>query len=115
MSQLVNEFNDYRERMNKKLLDDDNLLIKRIYSLDSQAYTDGALPSKTKELLGLVSSLVLRCNDCVKYHIGKSKELGVTKAEFMETLSIGILVGGTIVIPHARVAVEYWEALEDLQ
>jgi AhpD family alkylhydroperoxidase len=112
MSQLVSEFNDYRQRMNEKLLSADNLLIKRIYSLDSQAYQEGALPSKTKELLGLISSLVLRCNDCVKYHIGKSIETGVTKQEFMETLSIGILVGGTIVIPHARVAVEFWDELE---
>jgi AhpD family alkylhydroperoxidase len=112
MSQLVNEFNDYRQRMNEKLLGADNLLIKRIYNLDSQAYQEGALPSKTKELLGLVSSLVLRCNDCVKYHIGKSIETGVTKQEFMETLSIGILIGGTIVIPHARVAVEFWDELE---
>lgn len=112
MSKLVTEFNDYRQRMNERLLDDNNLLIKRIYNLDSQAYQAGALPSKTKELLGLISSLVLRCNDCVKYHIGKSIETGVTKEEFMETISIGILVGGTIVIPHSRVAVEYWDELE---
>jgi AhpD family alkylhydroperoxidase len=112
MSKLVTEFNDYRQRMNERLLEDNNLLIKRIYNLDSQAYQPGALPSKTKELLGLISSLVLRCNDCVKYHIGRSRETGVTKEEFMETISIGILVGGTIVIPHARVAVEYWDELE---
>ncbi len=113
MSNPVQEFNDYRSKMNDKLLDDNNKIIKRIFNLDTNAYASGALNEKTKELLGLVSSAVLRCDDCVKYHLEKSKEAGASKEEVMETLSIATLVGGTIVIPHLRRAYEYWEALEE--
>lgn len=112
MSELVSEFNDYRSKMNEKLLADNNLVIKRIFNLDTNAYAEGALPVKTKELLGLVASAVLRCDDCVKYHLETSYKEGVTKAEMMEAMSIATLVGGTIVIPHLRRAYEFWEELE---
>lgn len=112
MNKKVKEFNDYRSKMNEKILAGDNKIIKRIFNLDTNAYTDGHLPVKTKELLGLVASAVLRCDDCIAYHLETCYKLGVTKEEMMETLSIGTLVGGTIVIPHLRRAVEFWEALE---
>ncbi|MFT5165064.1 MAG: AhpD family alkylhydroperoxidase [Saprospiraceae bacterium] len=111
MSQ-VNEFNDYRVKMNEKILAQDNKVLKRFFNLDTNAYQDGALPSKTKELLGLVASMVLRCDDCIKYHIGTCFELGATKDEIFEVFAIANLVGGSICIPHTRRAVEYWEALE---
>ncbi|NMH29463.1 carboxymuconolactone decarboxylase family protein [Flavobacterium silvaticum] len=113
MSNQVQEFNDYRSKMNEKLLADDNLVIKRIFNLDTNAYSAGALDVKTKELLGLVASAVLRCDDCVKYHLETSYKEGVTKQEMMEAMSIATLVGGTIVIPHLRRAYEFWEALEN--
>ena len=112
MADLVKEFNDYRAKMNEKLLADNNKVVKRIFNLDTNAYAEGALDVKTKELLGLVASAVLRCDDCVKYHLETSYEQGVTKAEMMEAMSIATLVGGTIVIPHLRRAYEFWEALE---
>ncbi|WP_289644480.1 carboxymuconolactone decarboxylase family protein [Maribacter aestuarii] len=112
MSNPVEEFNAYRSRMNDKLLSDNNKLIKRIFNLDTNAYAPGALDVKTKELLGLVASAVLRCDDCVKYHLESSHKEGATKEEVMETLGIATLVGGTIVVPHLRRAYEYWEALE---
>jgi len=109
---VVDEFNDYRSLMNDKILSVDNKVIKRFWSLDNQAYQAGALDVKTKELLGLASSMVLRCDDCIKYHLGTCFELGVTKEELFEVFSIANLVGGSICIPHTRRAVEYWEALE---
>lgn len=111
MSKLVNAFREYRKRMNDKILASDNKVMKRIYSIDTLAYQDGALSVKTKEMLGLVSSLVLRCDDCVKYHLEKCFELKVTTEELFEIFSIANLIGGTIVIPHTRRAVEYWEEL----
>lgn len=111
MSQ-VKEFNEYRIKMNEKILAQDNKVLKRFFNLDTNAYQEGALPTKTKELLGLVASMVLRCDDCIKYHIGTCYELGVTKEEVFEVFSIANLVGGSICIPHTRRAVEYWEALE---
>ena len=113
MPDQVEEFNSYRSRMNERLLEADNKVIKRIFNLDTNAYAAGALDVKTKELLGLVASAVLRCDDCVKYHLEKCKEAGAGKSEIMETLSIATLVGGTIVIPHLRRAYEYWELLEN--
>ena len=113
MADLVQEFNDYRSKMNDKLLADNNLVIKRIFNLDTNAYAEGALDVKTKELLGLVASSVLRCDDCIKYHLETSYKHGVTKEEMMETMGIATLVGGTIVIPHLRRAYEFWEALEE--
>jgi AhpD family alkylhydroperoxidase len=113
MSDILTEFNDYRSKMNEKLLADNNKIVKRIFNLDTNAYAEGALDVKTKELLGLVASTVLRCDDCVKYHLETSYNLGVTKEEMMEAMGIATLVGGTIVIPHLRRAYEFWEALEE--
>ena len=113
MSKLVEEFNDYRSRMNEKLLADNNKIVKRIFNLDTNAYAEGALDVKTKELLGLVASTVLRCDDCIKYHLETSHKEGITKEEMMEAMGIATLVGGTIVIPHLRRAYEFWEALEE--
>ncbi len=113
MADLVADFNDYRARMNAKLLADNNLIIKRIFNLDTNAYAAGALDVKTKELLGLVASAVLRCDDCVKYHLETAHKAGVSKDEVMEALGIATLVGGTIVVPHLRRAYEFWEALEN--
>ena len=113
MSNLVEEFNDYRSKMNDKLLADNNLVIKRIFNLDTNAYAEGALDVKTKELLGLVASAVLRCDDCIKYHLETSYKEGINKEEMMEAMGIATLVGGTIVIPHLRRAYEFWEALEE--
>ena len=113
MSNIVEEFNDYRTKMNTKILDDNNKIIKRIFNLDTNAFQEGILDKKTKELLGLVASTVLRCDDCVKYHLEASHKEGLTKEEISEALGIATLVGGTIVIPHLRRAHEYWEALEN--
>lgn len=113
MSNQIEEFNAYRSKMNDKLLADNNKIVKRIFNLDTNAFAAGALDVKTKELLGLVASTVLRCDDCVKYHLESSYKEGVTKEEVMETLGIATLVGGTIVIPHLRRAYEYWEELEN--
>lgn len=113
MNKQVKEFNDYRSKMNTKLLADNNKIVKRIFNLDTNAYAEGALDVKTKELLGLVASTVLRCDDCIKYHLETSRKLGVSKAEMMEAMGIATLVGGTIVIPHLRRAYEFWEALEN--
>ena len=111
MDKQVQEFNDYRTKMNERILSQDNLVIKRLFNLDTNTYTEGALNVKTKEMLGLVASMVLRCDDCIKYHLGKCKEEGVTTEEVFEVFAIANIVGGTIVIPHLRRAVEYWEAL----
>jgi AhpD family alkylhydroperoxidase len=112
---LVNDFNDYRARMNERILGADNLVLKRLFNLDTNTYQDGALPTKTKEMLGLVASMVLRCDDCVKYHLGKCYELGVSRDEVFEIFAVANIVGGTIVIPHTRRAVEFWDALEGKQ
>ena len=111
MQPIVKDFNDYRSRMNEKILAQNNKVINRLYNLDTNAYAEGALPVKTKEMLGLVASMVLRCDDCIKYHLGKCKEEGVTTGEIYEVFAIANIVGGTIVIPHFRRAVEYWDAL----
>lgn len=111
MNKLVKEFNEYREKMNKRILATDNKVIKRIYSVDTLTYTDGALDKKTKEMLGLVASLVLRCDDCIKYHIQQCYNLKISEKELFEVFSVGLTVGGTIVIPHIRKAVEFWDEL----
>lgn len=113
MSKPVQEFNDYRSKMNEKLAADNNKIVKRIFNLDTNAYAEGALDVKTKELLGLVASAVLRCDDCIKYHLETSYKEGITKEQMMEAMGIATLVGGTIVIPHLRRAYEFWEALEE--
>lgn len=109
---MINEFNEYREKMNEKILGSNNLVLKRLFNLDTNTYTDGALSSRVKEMIGLSASMVLRCDDCVKYHLQKCYELGVTKEEIFEVFAISDIVGGTIVIPHLRRAVEFWEELE---
>ena len=109
---LVHDFNDYRSRMNEKILDSDNLILKRIFNLDTNAYQQGKLDVRSKELIGLTCSLVLRCDDCVRYHLGKCKEAGLDTDEINEAMGIATLVGGTIVIPHLRRAFEYWEELK---
>ena len=111
MSNNVQEFNDYREKMNEKILGGNNKVIKRIFNLDTNAFKEGSLDVKTKELLGLVASAVLRCDDCVKYHLEKCHEEGLTKEQIIEALSIATLIGGTIVIPHLRRAYEYLDEL----
>ena len=111
MNEKLKEFRDYRTKMNERILQQDNLVLKRLFNLDTNTYTDGALPSGTKEMLGLVSSMVLRCDDCVKYHLEKCFELGVTTPQIMEVFAVANIVGGTIVIPHTRRALEYWEIL----
>ena len=112
MINKVDAFNAYRQQMNDKILGENNKVLKRIFNLDTNAFSEGAVDKKTKELLGLVASLVLRCDDCVKYHLESSFKEGLSREQVMETLSIGTLIGGTIVIPHLRRAHEYWEALE---
>jgi AhpD family alkylhydroperoxidase len=107
----IQAFNDYRTKMNDRILAQDNKVLKRFFSLDNQTYQDGALSEKTKELLGLVASMVLRCDDCIKYHLGTCHSLGVTTDEVFEVFSVANLVGGSICIPHTRRAVEYWDEL----
>ena len=113
MTNQIEEFNEYRTKMNERILSQDNLVIKRLFNLDTNTYAEGALNVKTKEMLGLVASMVLRCDDCIKYHLGKCKEEGISTAEIFEVFAIANIVGGTIVIPHLRRAVEYWEALQN--
>jgi AhpD family alkylhydroperoxidase len=108
----LEEFRRFRERMNAEILGENNLVVNRFFALDGRAYEAGALDVKTKELLGLVASLVLRCDDCVTYHLIRCREEGVTRAEAFEALSIGLIVGGSIVIPHLRRAVDRWSELE---
>lgn len=108
---LVHDFNAYRSKMNDKIMASDSLIIKRIFNLDTNAYTEGSLDTKTKELIGLTCSLVLRCDDCVKYHLEKCHQEGLTTEQVNEAMGVASLVGGTIVIPHLRRAFEYWEEL----
>jgi AhpD family alkylhydroperoxidase len=105
------DFDAYRERMNEKILAQNNKVVNRFFSLDNQTYKDGALSAKTKEMLGLVASMVLRCDDCIKYHLDKCHQLGVSTDEIYEILAVGNMVGGSICIPHMRRAIEYWEEL----
>ncbi len=113
MSNMVKEFNDYRQKMNERIMDADNLVIKRLFNLDTNTYAEGALSVIVKEMIGLSASMVLRCDDCVKYHLQKCHDLGVSKEEVFEIFAISNIIGGTIVIPHLRRAVEFWEQLED--
>jgi len=111
MDNSIQEFNDYRQKMNDVILSKDNLVLKRLWNLDTNTYDDGALDKKTKEMLGLVASMVLRCDDCIKYHLQKCYELGLSTAEVYEIFAVANIVGGTIVIPHTRRGAEFWEAL----
>lgn len=108
MGEKLQAFEEYRARMNERILGLDNRVIKRVFSVDSLAYAAGGrLPEPTRELLGLVASLVLRCDDCVRYHLAESVRAGLTREEIVEAMSIGLVVGGTIVIPHLRRALEF--------
>jgi AhpD family alkylhydroperoxidase len=108
----VAEFTAFRQRMNERILAQDNQVVRRFFALDTQTYKDGVLDVKTKEMLGLVASLVLRCDDCISYHIAQCKEAGVNRDEFFEVFSVGLVVGGSIVIPHLRRAVDFLDRLE---
>jgi AhpD family alkylhydroperoxidase len=113
VTKSIDEFNDYRRKMNDRILGSDHLGIKRFFALDHQAYEQGALDSRTKEMLGLVASLVLRCDDCITYHVLQCVEEGITKEEFLEVFNVALVVGGSIVIPHLRRAFERMdEAIE---
>ena len=113
MNKQIQEFNDYRAKMNEVILGKKNLVINRLYNLDTNTYAEGALPVRTKEMLGLVASMVLRCDDCIKYHLGKCHDEGISTEEMYEIFAVANIVGGTIVIPHTRRAAEYWEALQE--
>ncbi len=109
----IQEFDEYRAKMNEVILGKQNKVINRLFNLDTNTYAAGALPVKTKEMLGLVASMVLRCDDCIKYHLGKCHEQGINTEEMYEIFAVANIVGGTIVIPHTRRAAEYWEALQE--
>lgn len=111
MTNRVAEFTDFRKRMNERILAEDNQVVRRFFALDTQTYKDGALDHKTKELLGLVASMVLRCDDCISYHIAQCQEAGVSREEFFETFSVALVVGGSIVIPHLRRGVDFLDQI----
>ncbi|ASB48408.1 carboxymuconolactone decarboxylase family protein [Alkalitalea saponilacus] len=113
MNKQIKEFRDYRSKMNERIITSDNLVLKRLFNLDTNTYAEGALSTRVKEMLGLVSSMVLRCDDCIKYHLEKCYEQKVTTEEIMEIFSVANIVGGTIVIPHTRRALEYWDLLNN--
>ncbi|MEO7050636.1 MAG: carboxymuconolactone decarboxylase family protein [Rhodanobacter sp.] len=112
MSDKLAEFSAFRERMNERILAENNQVVRRFFALDTQTYKDGALDVKTKEMLGLVASMVLRCDDCISYHVAQCKQAGVQRDEFFEVFSVGLVVGGSIVIPHLRRAVDLLDQLE---
>jgi AhpD family alkylhydroperoxidase len=111
MGDMVREFNEFRAQMNERILSEDNLVIKRFFNLDTNVYKDGALNAKVKDMLGLVASLVLRCDDCVRYHVQSCCEKGVKRDEFFEVFGVALVVGGSIVIPHLRRAVAFLDEL----
>ena len=114
MTNQVKEFNDYRTKMNEVILNKNNLVMKRLRNLDTNTYEDGALDKKIKEMLGLVASMVLRCDDCIKYHLGQCYQLKVTTEQVYEIFAVANIVGGTIVIPHTRRAAECREQLNKM-
>jgi AhpD family alkylhydroperoxidase len=114
MDNIIEDFNSYRTRMNEKILSSDSLILKRIFNLDTNAFQAGHLDSKSKELIGLTCSLVLRCDDCVRYHLGRCNDTGFTTEEVHEAMGVATLIGGTIVIPHLRRAFEFWEGLQNV-
>ncbi len=111
MGDMVREFNEFRSQMNERILSEDNLVIKRFFNLDTNVYKDGALSAKVKDMLGLAASLVLRCDDCVRYHVQSCREKGVSREEFFEIFSVALVVGGSIVTPHLRRAVAFLDEL----
>lgn len=108
----IEEFQAFREKMNESLLQSENLNLKRFFALDTAVYNTGALPAKTKELLGLTASLVLRCDDCISYHLIQARKNNVSYQELLETFSIALIVGGSIIIPHLRRALDFWNKIE---
>jgi AhpD family alkylhydroperoxidase len=110
MADRVDAFNEFRSRMNERILGTDHRVIKRFFGVDTLTYEPGALDVRTKELLGLVASSVLRCDDCIAYHVQRCKEEGVTDAELLDAFSVALVVGGSIVIPHLRRAMEFLDA-----
>lgn len=108
----VAEFTAFRQRMNERILAEDNQVVRRFFALDTQTYRAGALDVKTKELMGLSASMVLRCDDCIAYHVAQCKQVGVTREELFEAFSVSLVVGGSIVIPHLRRAVDFLDQLE---
>ena len=108
----VRQFTEFRKRMNERILAEPNQVVRRFFALDTQTYQAGALDVKTKELLGLVASLVLRCDDCISYHVAQCLDAGVNRDEMFEAFSVGLVVGGSIVIPHLRRAVDFLDRLE---
>jgi AhpD family alkylhydroperoxidase len=108
----ISEFNAFREKMNDKILESDNLVIKRFFNLDTNVYKEGALAGDVKEMMGLAASMVLRCDDCIRYHVQTCYEQGVRRDQFFEIFSVALVVGGSIVIPHLRRAVAFLDELE---
>ncbi len=113
MNEKVNDFNAYRAKMNERILSSENKVMQRFFNLDTNTYLAGAVDTKTKEMLGLVASLVLRCDDCINYHLIKCHENQVSEAELFEVLNVGLVAGGSIVIPHLRRGIEFWDALQE--
>ncbi|MEE9171277.1 MAG: carboxymuconolactone decarboxylase family protein [bacterium] len=113
MSSRVKDFNQFRRKMNDRILSVDNRAIKRFFGVDTLTYEEGALSAKTKEMLGLVASMVLRCDDCISYHIQECHQAGVTEDEFFDIFSVALVVGGSIVVPHLRRAVEFLDELNE--
>ena len=111
-SDRVKAFTEFRQRMNQRILDEPNQVVRRFFALDTQTYQAGALDVKTKELMGLTASMVLRCDDCISYHVAQCKDAGVTREEMFEAFSVGLVVGGSIVIPHLRRGVDFLDQLE---
>lgn len=112
MSDRLAEFTAFRERMNGRILAEDNQVVRRFFALDTQTYKAGVLDVQTKEMLGLVASLVLRCDDCISYHVAQCKAAGIERDALFEVFSVGLVVGGSIVIPHLRRAVDLLDQLE---
>ena len=112
MAESLEQWNEFRRQMNEEILGSGHLGLKRFFALDHQAYEDGALDSRTKEMLGLVASLVLRCDDCVTYHVERCHQEGVKREEFLEVLNVGLVVGGSITIPHIRRAMSRLKEVE---
>lgn len=112
MANRLKEFREFRERMNERILAAGNLNINRFFTLDTKCYEDGALDARTKEIAGLSASLVLRCDDCIAYHLIRCKELGLTNGQVFEVLNVGLIVGGSIVIPHLRRAVALLDEID---
>jgi AhpD family alkylhydroperoxidase len=115
MAGRVEEFNEFRSRMNQRILETDNRAIKRFFGVDTLTYEPGALTVRTKEMLGLVASMVLRCDDCVAYHVQRCKEEGVSDAELYDVFSVALVVGGSIVIPHLRRAVAFLDEWNEIR